>query len=207
MRVRFLTILVLTSLIFSAVTAVVVLLFGEFNDTTGKILGSSATIAGYSLLAMAGAAAFRAESSQVMRTVGAVAAAFSALGCVALLLIIWLKMMQEKEMVQTLGITTVTAGALALIVLLDRITLLPGWRWMYATTVTLIILLALLINGPVILLEMESENLARLGGVVGILASLGILSLPIAGWQASRSGKKGRQHLTCPHCGKDIDVR
>jgi len=123
-------------------------------------------------------------------------------------------MMQEKEMVQALGITTVTAGALALIVLLDRITLLPGWRWMYATTVTLIILLALLINGPVILLEMESENLARLGGVVGILASLGILSLPIAGWQASRgrgrlasaSSSESAQHLTCPHCGKDIEL-
>ena len=213
MKVRFLVILVLGSLTFTALVAVAVLIFGEFDETAARVLGTSASVAGYSLLAMAGAIAFRRESPAGLRVAGGVGLVCTLVGFVIVLLMIWVKDLQDVNLAKTGGIAAVTAVALALVVLLARIPLPRSQRWLYASTVILILVLTFMIDVPVIALEYESDSLGRTMGVISVLAALGILSLPIVAWQAARERRTagappppGTLHLVCPGCGRPLDI-
>ena len=214
MRVRLLAILVLASLVFTALAAVWTLIFGEFGETAARVLGTSASVAGYSLLAMAGAAAFGRAKSLLVRSAGGLAILCSLMAFVASILLIWAEEFHDEGMFKTWAVASVAALALALIVLLDRIRLPVSRRWLRFLTVAMILVLAALIDVPVILLDEQSEALGRTVGVVSVLVALGILTMPIVAWQAAREGRAsavlppraGHVRLTCPSCGKLMDV-
>lgn len=213
MRVRFLVILVLGSLTFTALVAVVVLIFGEFDETAARVLGTSASVGGYSLLAMAGAIAFRRESPAWLRLVGGTALVCTVVGFVITLAMIWVENLHDLALAKAGGIAAVTAVSLALVVLLARIPLPPSQRWLFASTAILILLLTFVIDVPVIILEQESDGLGRFIGVISVLTALGILSMPVVAWQAARERRSaltpatpGTIHLACPGCSRPLDI-
>lgn len=214
MRMRILGFVVLGALVFTALAAVATLLFGEFDDRAGRILGSSASVAGYCLLAMGGAAALGQATPRTLRLAGWLAIVGSAIGFLAMMGTIWIGSLREgAQTARTFGIATLTTAGLVLIVLLSRLPLAASQLWIRRATAILILLFAVLADVVWILLESNSESLSRAIGVVGVLASLGILVLPVMAWQSARerrahlsSAPSSPFHLKCPSCGHTMEV-
>lgn len=210
MHVRIFAMLVLAALVFTALAAVATLIFGEFDETAARILGTSGSVAGYSLLAMAGTSALAATASKDRRMIGwatlLLALAGLALSCV----LIWAEGHDEPTF-KAWGVTTVTSVALTLVVLLARAPLPSSHRWLRWATSSLILLIAVLIDVPVICFEVDSESLGRTLGVLGVLAALGILTTPVVAWQRRRTppadlGELEHVRLVCPRCGEERDA-
>ena len=214
MRIRVLTYVVLIALGFTALVAIATLIFGSFNDTTGRILATSASIGGYSLLAMGATAAMTATARPSQRQAAVLALVGAGVGLATLLPIIWAHGARIDALVKTCTISTITAAALAIAALLQRIELPVGRRWLTTVTTLLILLLAVLFDGPVVLFNVESEGLGRAIGVVSVLMTLGLLSIPVVAWQTARERRtasaapSGAQaiRLACPGCGSDRTV-
>ena len=88
---RFFGMTVVVALVFTALVAVGTLLFGKFGETTARILGTSAAVAGYMLLVMGAAASSRPGSSRLARATGPIAMGLSVLAFAMLVLLIWVE--------------------------------------------------------------------------------------------------------------------
>jgi hypothetical protein len=84
---------------------------------------------------------------------------------------------------------------------------------MFGVTVALILALAVLIDIPLILMEVDSEAMGRLVGVVAVLATFGALALPVVAWQSARErravaqpGAGGAIVMTCPACSRELNL-
>src|SRR4029453_15300590 len=99
----------------TALVAVVTLAFGTFDETAGRILATSASIGGYSLLARGAAPAPTAKSAAPQRAAAVIALAGAAIGQVTLLTILWWRGLGQELLVKTCIVSTVTAAALAVV--------------------------------------------------------------------------------------------
>lgn len=160
----------------TALLAIVVVVGGEFDERMARVLGTTATVAGSSVLAMA-CAAFR-ERQRVAGTVGIVLAGAAAVCGIALL---WAEKFDED-----LGRATVLVFVYAVSVAHAELMLLARlpkrYRWVQTALVVGIALMALTLT-PVILEEVyDRDAVGRFLGVLAILIALGTLAVPVLLW-------------------------
>ncbi len=207
MRMRALWVLAMTGLIVTALVAIGALIFGKFNETTGRILGTSGAVAGYSLLVMGGATAFAPGTPLFRRVLGGCAVASAAGVLVQVIAMIWIKSLQIEPLEKAAMIISVAAIGLAIAALLERLGIPARFGWAKVCTVALVLVFCAAIDVVFVALDVRSEALNRGIGVVGVLAALGILTLPIIAWRSAHGAQGARaagasgETVQCPACG------
>ncbi len=200
MRMRALWVLAMTGLIVTALVAIGALIFGKFNETTGRILGTSGAVAGYSLLVMGGATAFAPGTPLFRRVLGGGALASAAGVLVQVIAMIWIKSLQIEPLEKVAMIIRVAAIGLAIAALLDRLGIPARFGWAKVCRVGVVLVFCAA-------LDVRAEALNRGIGVVGVLAALGILTLPIIAWRSAHGAQGARaagasgETVQCPACG------
>ncbi len=160
----------------TALVAIGVVVGGSFDETMARVLGTTATVSGCSVLALA-CAAFR-ERARVAGTVGVVLAAAAAVSSVSLL---WRETFDEDHgratMILVVYAVSVAHAELMLLARLPR-----RYRWVQTALVVGIAAIALTLT-PVILEEVYDRDLVgRFLGVLAILVALGTLAVPVLLW-------------------------
>lgn len=173
---RLLLVVMLTAVGACAAVGVLVLLFGTFDDTSWRILGTCATIAYTSLTGLGCAVALERELLKILAVTGMVIS-FSA--CVLLTIGIWTEFFHSEEYGKACTILSLFAGALAHTSLLSLARLRPGFGWSRVVTAMAAFLLAIVLSGMLVAGEEPDEGLMRVVGVLSILVAAGTLTVPI----------------------------
>jgi hypothetical protein len=208
---RLVRLILLAALVFTALAAVWALVFSEFDETAAKILGTSASVAGYSLIVMgaaAGGGPGRPAPARLAALVSTVASV-AALGLIVF--IMWRDHAWRTEwIVRAYFHATIAAIALAIAVLLARVPVPASQSWIRAAAIGLVLAFAAFADVLWIVVGHQSDGWNRAAGVVGVLAALGILALPILAWQGRREARAVAAvhgpRATCPQCGHSFEV-
>ena len=193
----------IVSLSLSALLGVVALLTGSFGDLELRVLFSTLSVSGASILAMASAAAWERRRARPWAAVG-IGASIAGFGLT--LIGIWLGSGEDILWKLAFGLITLgCAGAHG--ALMGLVCLAPSRRWIVITTLVMGALLALVVE-VLILLEGDPEELWRVMGALAILATTGTLVAAIM--QRLDRHRVVPVTLTvpvvvhCPHCDGEL---
>ncbi|NNC75398.1 MAG: hypothetical protein HKN93_07780 [Acidimicrobiia bacterium] len=190
--------LLIASVALTAAIAIWAVAFGDFDDTTGKILGTSLSVAGGSLLALAAATGW--ERSQVVAWLG-IAGAVIGFGLV--IAGIWLE--PEGSVFWKAAVSAIIVGvAGAWIALLGNARLAASHRWVGNLAAFCGVALAALVL-VALWAEVDSSGFGRVIGVFAVLvAALSVVVPVIHRLDAVPAEPTGSpeewQH--CPRCGE-----
>ena len=160
----------------TALVAIAVVVGGEFNDTMGRVLGTTGTVSAGSVLAMA-CAAFRERQ----RVAGALGIVFAVVASAMLVALLWRDRVDEQHGRATLlAVTYAVSLAHAELMLLGRLP--ERYRWVQLALVALIALMALMLPPVIYGCFDDHEGVARTLGVLAILIALGTLAVPVLLW-------------------------
>lgn len=164
---RLLLLIAIASLALSAAAAILILLFGDFGETEGRILGTTFSISAASLLALPGAILLERGDRTV---VAAVNVALAAAAFVLALALLWI--WQDSEALARLLGSTVAAAAASTQVAALTLRLRTGdresVRLSYLAACALAVLLAVMAI-VAIWAEIDSEAYYRLLGALAVL--------------------------------------
>ena len=186
-----------------AVTAVLglyaILVPGEFGDVQAKVLATSATISGTSVVLLAFVPAWE---RRLVRWLPAVGAALTLISFALLVVLIWAEPDSETYG-KVMGTTMIPAAWSVLVCLLALATLPRRYRWAFLTAAGLTLALATLAVAA-IWTEPDSTPVARLGGALAVLSAAFVLTVPVL-HRASR-GELAVEGAAptggfCPRCG------
>lgn len=187
----------------NAVLGIAALLIGEFSETHGRILGTSLSVTGALLFALACLPAWERGLLGAMPFVGA------GLGVIAFSLVIasiWIG--GDGEVLgRLMGTTMLPAVGVTLACVLALPRLAPRFRIAFTAALALIAI-ATTMGVAAIWVEPESSWYARAFGVVGVLLAATVVSIPVL----SRLGGDGEQAAVtpvafCPFCGAGVTAR
>lgn len=182
---------VVASLSATALLAIGILLFGDFGETEGRILSTTALLAGYGLLALP--AGFLVDRGRLPALAAAVAA-LAALGFVLALAVVWSDGASEP-LVKAL--VTVTSFAVAA----TQTAALSGRRHrLFAVSTALVFVLAVLVTAAA-WGEIGSSGYYRALGALAVLDVLAVVLQPILGL-ARPSGRAYRLALVTEPGGR-----
>jgi hypothetical protein len=187
----------------NAAFAIAVLLAGDFGETEGKILFTSLSVSGASLLALACAAGRGRGRLGAAPSVGAVGAV---VGFTVLVVAVW----AEPEATwpgQIVGTLLTPSVAIALISLASLATLAPRFRWVFTAVAALTALLAAMLLSA-IWGEWEDEWFWRLFGAVAVGLAAFAVVIPalvrISRSELAAAAPGGGRVAYCPSCGGPV---
>ncbi len=179
------------------------LLVGEFTDLVGRILGSTASVAAASLLALASAMPWERKRWQPIGPCGLLAAV---LWLTLILCMVWIGWFEDHEaLVKATAIATVVAIGLPHAGLIGLARLRREYGWVRIGTVASIVVLASLITIAV-LFEIDDEYWFRVIGAIAILDVCGSIAVPILHRVSAIHEHEAIRtttlevSLTCPRC-------
>lgn len=193
----------IASIALSAATGIFCLLLDSWGPLQERILGTTATIAGASILALASTIPWERQSWQPIGPAGCVVAAFA---LVLTVFAIWAEPDVGKTFMNVVFTAWILAIALPLIGILGLARLRPQYYWARFTTVIVVALFALQLIGSIVL-EPEIDWWDRALGILGILSASGAIAVPIlhrlSGLADTRGSPETSDQLTvtCPRCG------
>lgn len=209
---KVLLISVIGALVLSALFGIGAFLFGNFGETSMRILATTLSVSFYSLMALACAAALEKRRAKVTALPGL---AVCGIGFVCLLLVIWVDLFGVEEFAKASAILALFAFSFAQTCILSFVRLKRQWVWVSWTAHVAIFWLAALLS-TMIVLELNDAWFFRIAGVLGILDGCASLSIPLiyklgggiapdkrGGGIASDAPRRLGSHieLTCPACG------
>jgi len=181
------------------------LLVGEFTSLVGQILGTTASVAGASLLALASAVPWERKRWQPIGPLGMLAAA---VWLTLMLCLIWIdRFVNEEALVKATVVATVIAIALPHAGLIGLARLRREYDWVRMGNVASIALLAGLIICAV-LFEIDDEFLLRVIGALAIVDVCTSVAIPILHRVSAIHEHDSIRtttlevSLTCPRCSK-----
>jgi len=195
----------IASISFCGAIGVYCLLIGEFTSLVGQILGSTATVAGASLLALASAVPWERKRWQPIGPLGMLAAA---VWLTLILCLIWIdRFGSEEALIKSTVVATVIAIALPHIGLIGLARLRREYNWVRIGNIASIVVLAGLIIS-VVLFEFDDEFVFRIIGALAIVDVCTSVAIPIL-HRVSAIHKQDAVRttelevsLTCPRCSK-----
>jgi hypothetical protein len=196
---KVLLISVIGALVLSALFGIGAFLFGNFGETSMRILATTLSVSFYSLMALACAAALEKRRAKVTALPGL---AVCGIGFVCLLLVIWV----DGEFAEASAILALFAFSFAQTCMLSFVRLKRQWVWVSWTAHVAIFWLAALLS-TMIVLDLDDEWFFRIAGVLGIIDGCASLSIPLiyklGGGIAPDVTRRLGSHieLTCPACG------
>ena len=182
------------------------LLLGRMGSLEERILATTATVGGASILGLAAAIPWERRRWHPIGLLGILAAA-SAL--VLILLLIWLPTPQRQPewFVKSVLIACVAAVALPHIGLISLARLRRGYEWVRKATVAVIALLAAQMSF-VVITDIDGDLMFRLMGILGISDACGTIAVPILHRISAIQKRESvvttelMLSLTCPRCSK-----
>jgi hypothetical protein len=200
---RTLLIVMVVALGACAATGIAILVFGEFGETEGRILGMCGAIAYASLTGLGCAVALERDVLKLLATIGI---AVSVVTGLALTAGIWTDLFESTEYAKTCVILSMLAAATAHTTLLSLARLRSGYAWSRFVTAAATFLLVSVLSG-MLLFEEDDEALVRFAGVLSILVALGTLAVPILHRLSGIPPDKPHEaacpeeiELICPRC-------
>jgi hypothetical protein len=198
--------IVIVSVSISAVLGILALLAGDFGETQWKILGTTSSVTGASVLAMASATAWGRRDIQWLAPLGAAA---GTAGFAIVIGGIWVEPSGSDVWWQSASSLIVVASAASYAALAARATLAGALRWALWTAYASDLLLALTIIA-VIWTESDNDAVARWIGIVAIVLASSTVLLPVfhrmsserASEPAGPDAPPGVRF--CPRCGARI---
>jgi hypothetical protein len=192
---------VLSAIAVTAALGLYAVVVPDFGDLQAKILATSASISGASILVLACLPAFERRLVSPVPAVGAAATLFG----VSLLVIgIWAEPSRDAYW-KTMGMTLFVAGWGALTSLLALAPLAPRSRWTFLAAAGLSFVLALL--GMVGLwYEPDSDAFGRVVGGVAVLTAAFVITVPVLS-RAGRGEAPGAPVGFCPRCGTKLGAQ
>lgn len=164
----------IASLTLSGLIGIVTLLIGQFDDLQVKVLFSSLTISGGSILALACGAAFE---KNIDRKASRVGIGFACVATALLLIGIWTDPSAD-EYWRTTGSVCVLSTAFALHSLLSIAKVAPRFAWIRPASVAAIAILTGLIL-VIIWLEPRGDLIIRLTGIASIAVTVLTVITPV----------------------------
>ncbi len=181
------------------------LLIGEFTSLVAKVLGTTATVAGASLLALASAVPWERKRWQPIGPLGMLAAA---VWLTLVLCLIWVDRLNGEEVfIKTTLVATVIAIALPHAGLIGLARLRRDYGWVRIGNVASIVALAGLIIVAVVF-EIDDEFMLRVIGALAILDVCTSVAIPILHRVSAIHEHDSIRtttlevSLTCPRCSK-----
>lgn len=175
----------------------------DFGELQAKILGTSASVSGASVLLLACAPAWERRLYLPVPLLGAAAS----VAAFALIVIgLWSEPSHDAYW-HTMGTMMSVAGWGALVSLLALAPLAPRYRWAFFATAGLTFLLAVLVVIG-IWFEPDSEVFGRVAAGVAVLAAAFVVTVPVL----SRAGRSETDAAAavpvgfCPRCGQELDA-
>lgn len=194
------------SVVCFSIAGIYCLLVGHMGDLEGRILSTTATFLGASILGLAAAVPWERRRWHPIGLAGLVVVAVA---MALVLFAIWYEPSETdyRWYYKTLFSACVLAAALPHIGLLSLARLRKSFEWVRIATVSVVVLLAVQAC-VMIVAEMDDEELFRLLGILAILAGAGTLAVPIL-----HRVSNIRMHdeiqtaalslsVTCPRCGR-----
>ncbi len=184
------------------------LLVGNFGSFEGKVLGTTATVAGASILGLASAIPWERRR---WHPVGPFGMACVAIAFVLVVVAIWSEPWRWNDRVlshnfeRALGIACVAGVAFPHIGLMSLARLRRDYRWIRFCTLTAVALLAIQID-ITILLEPNDDAWFRFMGIVGIFVACGTVAVPILHRVSAIKKREAVKtvelalSMTCPRC-------
>lgn len=195
--------ILIASVAVAAVLGVYALVVGKFGEVEVRILLTSLTVSGTSILGMACGVAWERRRLPVLPQAGVVLAL---LACALTLAGIWGEF-DEKEFWKSTATAAILAAACAHASLMSLAGLAPRFRWSLASAYFLALILALSV---IVLMWMESEDeLAWRGvGVLSVLLSAATIAVPVFHRMSRLEGGEDRPGAArfCPACGRALEA-
>ena len=192
---------VLGAIAVTAALGLYAVLVPDFGELQAKILGTSASLSGASILVLACTPAWERRLYPPVPLVGVAA---TLLGFTLIVIGIWAEPSAEGYW-KTMGTALFVAGWGALVSLLALAPLVPRHRWTFLAAAGLTLLLASL--GVVAMWsEPDSETYVRVMGGVAVLAAAFVVAVPVLS-RAGRAEPAGTITVCfCPACGRELDA-
>lgn len=169
---KFFLYLLITSVSVSAILGIVVILFGNFGEFEGKIIGTTIVITCTSILGLACGANIESKHGKFLPYSGIV---FSIISAIILILMIWSFFTNEEFYFKLAGSTTLFAVAFSHLSLITLAKLDERFQW--ANILVFVSVTGLVLTSLIIIWsnETESEFIQRAGGIL----SIGVASLTV----------------------------
>ena len=190
-------IFVLGAIALTAALGIYAVVVPDFGDLQAKILGTSASISGASILVLACAPAWERRLYLPVPIVGAVA---TAVGFSLIVIGIWVEPSAEWYW-RIMGTALLVAGWGALASLLALAPLTPRFRWTFLAAAGFSLLLAL-IGVVAIWTTPSSDAFGRVAAGAAVLTAAFVVAVPVL----SRAGRgEGAAAVAfCPRCGREL---
>ncbi len=194
---------VLGAIALTAALGLYAVAFPDFGELQAKILGTSASVSGASVLVLA---CMPALERRLYLPVPPLGAAASVVAFALIVIGIWSEPSHDAYW-KTMGSALILAVWGALVSLLALAPLLPRFRWTFFAAAGLTLLLALL-GVAAMWSEPDSEVFGRVVGGVAVLAAAFVVTVPVL----SRAGRPevGTKTMPvgfCPHCGSKLEAQ
>ena len=198
--------LLVASLCVSGLLGIIALIVGDFGDLEIRILLTSLTVSGGSLLALCGGAALEKRAHSKL---GMGAIAFAAVGVVLLLIGIWAEIGEDNYWRTVASVWTI-AVSFALLSLVTLARLEARFQWAMRGEFFLVALLTLLLL-TLYWADFEVEWYMRLLGSVSILFTFFTLLIPILVkvgqiGEPTTQGAPATVPQLCPQCGTRVEA-
>jgi hypothetical protein len=203
--IRFLRWLILTSVAVGALLAVVALLGAEFGEIHAKIIGTSFSVTGAGMLALASLSAWERSRLGPLPGIGAA----TSIAAVALLIVgIWAET-ESGVYWKTMGTLLIVAAAVALVSLLSFGRLAHRYQWVVNVGFALAAILAVYAIA-LMWSEVEDQWAWRVFSVIWVLLASTTVAVPVL----HRTGREHRiphralgladEARFCPLCGEGL---
>lgn len=160
------------------------ILSGEFGETQSKILFTTLTVVGMSILGLACGAFLESSRSANLKPIPLIGIALAVLCCLACFWLIWGNSGNGGEGIFKLSLVSfVCAFSLAQLSLLSMTRLAGRFRWSLVTVYIVVFALDLIIC-PIIIFELSGDDglVLRLIGVLSVVAASLTVMIPIFHW-------------------------
>ena len=170
------------SIAVSALLGIWAILAGDFGDFQSRILATTLTVVGTSILGLACGAFWESpKSDKGLKFVPIIGIGLTVLSALITLLVIWnLNPFQEKAVMKNLAVSTIFAFSLAQLSLLSLANLSQKFRWAITAAYVVVLSLASLIS-ILIMMELPEEDglVMRVIGVLAVIDAALTVMIPI----------------------------
>lgn len=181
---KFFLYLLICSIALSALMGIWAILSGEFGSLQARVLGTTLTVVGTSVLGLACGAFLESPRSRTSRALFAVPLGGVVLTVLSALITIWQIWISfgwgSEGVFKTLLVSTIFAFSLAQLSLLSLAQLATRFRWAIVTAYVVVLLLASIVSLLIITEPAGSDGgIWRLIGVLAVLDAAVTVSMPI----------------------------
>ena len=179
---KFFLYLLVCSIALSALMGIWAIISGEFGELQGKILGTTLTVVGTSILGLACGAFLESPRSEnaLLRFVPIAGIVLSIVSAILALWMIWTFFNSGEGIVKTFFICLIFAFSLAQLSLLSLARLAKRFRWSLTAAFVVILLLDSIISLVIVFASgSENEFVFRLIGILSVTAAALTVMIPI----------------------------